>query len=303
MKAFYSDHFVLPLPPDHRFPMAKYSQLRQRVVAEGVLLQSQLHESPAASDAELLRVHTAEYLRKVVHGELSEKEIRRIGFPWSPGMVERSRRSVGGTLAAMRAAIHEGIGLNLAGGTHHARADRGAGFCVFNDVAVAARAAQAEELAQRVLLLDCDVHQGDGSAHIFAQDPTVFTFSIHGAKNFPFNKIPGDLDLALPDGTGDQEYLDVLKEGLWRALALANPDLVIYLSGADPYFKDSFGRLALTKDGLRQRDGWVLSTLADAELPTVLVMAGGYAKHIDDIVDIHLGTVKAAVHAWADRSV
>lgn len=298
MKAYYSDTFVLPLPLGHRFPMAKYSQLRERVVAEGILKASELNESPQASEQDLLRVHSSDYLHRVTEGQLSTKEIRRIGFPWSPGMVERSKRSVGGTIAAVRAAFEDGVGLNLAGGTHHARADAGAGFCVFNDVAVAARVAQAEGLAKRVLLLDCDVHQGDGSAEIFAGDPSVFTFSIHGAKNYPFNKVAGDLDIPLPDGTGDSEYLDILKEAAWRALALANPDLVIYLSGADPFHGDSFGRLALTKRGLKKRDRWVLSTLAERALPTAIVMAGGYARDIDDIVDIHLNTVASAVEAW-----
>ena len=299
MKAFYSDTFVLPLPPGHRFPMAKYSQLRERIVTEAILSADQLNESPRASREYLLRVHTPDYLDRVTEGRLTDKEIRRIGFPWSPGMVERSKRSVGGTIAAVHAAFENGVGLNLAGGTHHARADSGAGFCVFNDVAVAARAAQAEGLAKRVLLLDCDVHQGDGTAEIFAGDPSVFTFSIHGAKNYPFNKVSGDLDIALPNGTGDAEYLDILKEAAWRALALANPDLVIYLSGADPFHGDSFGRLSLTKAGLRERDRWVLSTLAEAELPTAVVMGGGYARQIKDIVDIHLGTVAEALRAWS----
>jgi acetoin utilization deacetylase AcuC-like enzyme len=298
MLAFYSDHFVLPLPDGHRFPMAKYSRLRQRVVQQGILAEAQLRPSPAASDQDLLRVHTAEYLERVIEGQLTAREVRRIGFPWSPEMVERSRRSVGGTISAVRAAFKEGCGLNLAGGTHHARPDSGAGFCVFNDVAVAARTAQAESAASRVLLLDCDVHQGDGSAAIFRDDPSVFTFSIHGAKNYPFHKVAGDLDLALDDGTGDDEYMDLLRQGVQRALALSNPDLVIYLSGADPYRKDAFGRLSLSKAGLLARDSWVFNLLASERLPTATVMGGGYARNIDDIVDIHLNTVAAAVSAW-----
>jgi acetoin utilization deacetylase AcuC-like enzyme len=298
MKAFYHDHFALPLPPGHRFPLAKYRQLRQRAVDEGVLSPDQLQVSPPATDSQLLRVHTEDYLFRVVRGGLTPDEIRRIGFPWSEEMVERSRRSVGATIAAARAAFVDGVSVNLAGGTHHAGADYGAGFCVFNDVAVAARTAQAEGLAERVLLLDCDVHQGDGSARVFADDPTVFTFSIHGAKNYPFNKAQSDLDIGLSDRTGDQPYLDALREGAQRALNMANPDLVIYLAGADPYEGDTLGRLNLSKSGLRRRDEWVLSTLSADGLPTAVVMAGGYARNIDDIVDIHIGTLIAAASCW-----
>jgi acetoin utilization deacetylase AcuC-like enzyme len=299
MRAYYHDQFVLPLPPGHRFPIAKYGRLRERLIEEGVLPPSNLQVSPAASDGELLRVHSADYVHRVVAGELTDREVRRIGFPWSPELVERSRRSVGGTIAATRAAHAEGVAANLAGGTHHADVSRGAGFCVFNDVAVASRTAQAEGLAERVLLLDCDVHQGDGSARLFADDPSVFTFSIHGARNFPFNKAHSDLDVALPDGTGDEPYLAALRLGAERALTQAKPDLVIYLAGADPYRGDALGRLALSKDGLQQRDQWVLTTLAEFELPTVVVMGGGYAKRVDDIVDIHLSTVLAAIQAWS----
>ncbi len=299
MKAYYHDHFLLPLPPGHRFPVAKYERLRLRLLNDGLLRPEHLLVSPAATDEELLRVHTPEYLGRVVEGRLTAEEIRRIGFPWSPEMVERSRRSVGGTIAATRAAAEGGLGINLAGGTHHACADRGSGFCVFNDVAVAARAAQAAGRADRVLILDCDVHQGDGTAAIFAEDPTVFTFSIHGAKNFPFAKVPGDLDLALPDGAGDGAYLDALQEGARRALLLADPNLVIYLAGADPFAGDSFGRLSLTKEGLQWRDEWMLQLCLKSSLPTVVVMGGGYASEVDDIVDIHAATVAAAIAAFA----
>lgn len=304
MKAYYHDHFVLPLPPGHRFPMAKYSRLRERVLAEGLVREDRLLVSPSARDDDLLRVHTGSYLERVKTGRLTAREIRRIGFPWSPQMVERSRRSVGGTIAACEAAAREGLAVNLAGGTHHAHPGFGSGFCVFNDVAVAARASQARGLARRVLIFDCDVHQGDGTAAVFAQDPTVFTFSIHGARNFPFRKRAGDLDLPLPDGAGDAEYLDLLEEGLWRALSLSRADLVIYLSGADPYRTDAFGRLGLSKAGLAQRDRRVLAACREAELPVAVVMGGGYAAEVDDIVEIHLATVRAAsrLHAGLETS-
>ncbi len=294
MKAYYHDHFVLPLPPGHRFPMAKYSRLRQRVLAEGLIRQDCLLVSPPASDEDLLRVHTGDYLDRVKSGRLTGKQIRRIGFPWSPQMVERSRRSVGGTIAACRSAVREGLSVNLAGGTHHAHPGFGSGFCVFNDVAVAARASQARGWAKRVLIVDCDVHQGDGTAAVFSRDRTVFTFSIHGARNFPFRKTTGDIDLPLSDGVGDAEYLELLKEGLWRALSQARADLVIYLAGADPYRADSFGRLGLSKAGLADRDRRVLTACRSAEVPVAVVMGGGYAAEVDDIVEIHLATVRAA---------
>ncbi len=301
MQAFYCDHFVLPLPPGHRFPMAKYTRLRERVVAEGLVAGSDLQVPDAAGDEDLLRVHTPEYLRRLTAGELSPHEVRRIGFPWSPEMIERSRRSVGGTIGACRAAIEQRIAVNLAGGTHHAYPDHGEGFCVFNDAAVAARTLQHAAEVRRVVILDCDVHQGNGTAFIFAGDPTVFTFSIHGAKNFPFHKEQSDLDLPLPDGIGDAEYLEALEEGLWRALSLAGADLAIYISGADPFEGDTFGRLGLTKRGLAARDQMVLAACHKAGLPVAVVMGGGYARRVDDIVDIHLQTVRIAAGVSAGR--
>jgi acetoin utilization deacetylase AcuC-like enzyme len=230
----------------------------------------------------------------VQNGELTEKELRRIGFPWSPQMVERSRRSSGATVAAARAALREGLGVNLAGGTHHAFADRGEGYCVFNDAAIAARAMQSEGLARRVVIIDCDVHQGNGTAKIFEHDPSVFTFSVHGAKNFPFHKETSDLDVALPDGADDATYLAALREALPIALDRAQADLAIYLAGADPYFDDAFGRMKLTKPGLLERDRFVLESCRVLGLPVAITMAGGYAKHVEDTADIHFQTVKLA---------
>ncbi len=302
MKAFYHDHFVLPLPPGHRFPMAKYSRLRERVLTDGLIAEEDLLISPAATDEQLLRVHTGAYLQRVKAGELTQREIRRIGFPWSPQLVERSRRSVGGTIAASLAALESGVAVNLAGGTHHAHPDFGSGFCVFNDVAVAARAVQARGLARRVLIVDCDVHQGDGTAAIFAADPSVFTMSLHAARNFPFRKVAGDLDLALADGTGDEEYLKLLQEALWRAISLSTPDFVIYLAGADPFVGDSFGRLSLTLAGLAARDRFVFETCRAEGLPVAAVMGGGYGADADQIAAIHLGTVAAAARSHSDQA-
>lgn len=294
MKVFYTDQFVLPLPEGHRFPMAKYALLRERVAASGRFAPDELYVPEAATDAELLRVHTTEYVGRVARGELTDKELRRIGFPWSPQMVERSRRSSGATIAAARAALSEGLAANLAGGTHHAFADHGGGYCVFNDAAVAARAMQAEGRARRVVVVDCDVHQGDGTASIFRADPGVFTFSIHGAKNYPFHKEISDLDVALPDDADDALYLAALREALPVVLDRAQADLAIYLAGADPYFDDTFGRMKLTKAGLLARDRLVLESCRAIGLPVVITMAGGYAKRVEDTVDIHWQTVRLA---------
>ena len=295
MKAYYHDHFVLPLPEGHRFPMNKYALLREKLLAEAILSDEELLESDSASDEELLRVHTSQYLEKVKQGTMSEKEIRRLGFPWSPQLVERARRSVGGTLAACREALQNGTAANLAGGTHHAHADYASGYCVFNDAAVAARAMQGEDLARRIAILDCDVHQGDGTAAIFRGDPTVYTFSIHGASNFPFHKKESDLDIALPDNTGDATYLESLDEGLNQTLNHTAFDLAIYLAGADPFAEDRLGRLKLSKAGLCQRDHLVFERCHQAGLPVAVVMAGGYASQVKDIVDIHAQSIRIAV--------
>lgn len=294
MKAFYTDHFVLPLPTEHRFPMLKYQRLRERVVAEGIVAPENLLIPDAATDEQLLRAHDTDYVERVKNGSLTAKEIRRIGFPWSLEMVERSRRSSGATIAACRAAFSDGIAVNLAGGTHHAFRDHGEGYCVFNDSAVAARAMQAEGLARRVVVLDCDVHQGNGTAAILAGDSSIFTFSIHGEKNFPFHKEISDSDLELPDGTGDDLYLEMLEQGVTRALSLANADIAIYLAGADPYMGDRLGRLKLSMDGLAARDRFVLGLCRTEGLPVAVTMAGGYAREVEDIVAIHVQTVRIA---------
>ncbi len=294
MKVYYSDLFTLPLPEGHRFPIEKYTLLRKRVMADGVISNGNALIPPPATLEQLRLVHSPDYVRRVIQGELSEKEVRRIGFPWSLGLVERSRRSVGGTIAACRSALQEGVSANLAGGTHHAYPDHGEGYCVFNDCAIAARAMQAENRVRRVVILDCDVHQGNGTAAIFAQDPTVFTFSIHGAKNFPFRKEPSDLDVGLPDGCRDDQYLSLLQPAVEQSLARADAGLVIYLAGADPFEGDRLGRLALSKAGLAERDRLVLSLCAEAGLPVAVTMSGGYAQCVDDTVDIHYQTIKLA---------
>ena len=296
MKVFHCDQFAYPLPPDHRFPAQKYALLRAQVAAT-LVPPVVLRVPDAASDEQLLRAHDAEYLAKVAGGALSEREVRRIGLPWSPELVERSRRSVGGTIEACRAALADGIAVSLSGGTHHAFADHGEGFCIFNDCAVAARTMQAEERVRRVVIIDCDVHQGNGTAAILADDPTVFTFSIHGAKNFPFHKERSDLDVELADGADDATYLAALTAGMDTALAAARADLAIYLAGADPFAGDALGRLALSKTGLAERDRLVIDRCRRADLPVAVVMAGGYARQIQDTVDIHLETVRICIAA------
>jgi acetoin utilization deacetylase AcuC-like enzyme len=294
VKVFYSDHFVLPLPEGHRFPMAKYSMLRERVAADGICGPGELRTPRAVTDEEILRAHAPGYLECVVSGSLTDKEIRRIGFPWSEWMVERSRRASGGTLGACLAALEEGFSANLAGGTHHAFSDRGEGYCVFNDSAIAARAVQAAGLAARVVVIDTDVHQGNGTAEILRGDATVFTFSIHGAKNFPFHKEQSDLDAPLPDGADDSEFLTTLESGLETTLEAADADLVIYLAGADPFEGDRLGRLSVTKAGLAERDRLVLEACRDRGIPVAVSMAGGYARNVEDTVDVHFQSIKRA---------
>lgn len=291
MKAYYTDHFVLPLPAGHRFPMAKYGMLRARVAAAHL---ASLEVPAAVTDADLERVHTPEYVRSVSSGTLDPAAQRAIGFPWSPDMVERSRRSAGATLAAARQALTDGVAVNLAGGTHHAFPDHGEGFCVFNDAAVAVRALRAEALARRVLIVDCDVHQGNGTAAIFAGDERVFTLDLFAEKNYPFRKVSPDLAVPLPDGGDDALYLDRLTDVLPRAIAASRPDLAIYVSGADPHAGDRLGRLRLTKEGLEERDRTVLSMLLRQGVPVAVTMAGGYGRDLQDTVDIHFATVRQA---------
>ncbi|MBK6943008.1 MAG: histone deacetylase [Planctomycetes bacterium] len=302
MRAFYSDTFRLPLPPTHTFPMEKYTRLRERVIAERILSPSDLRVPHAATDAELEHAHDADYVRRVAAGALDPHEIRRIGFPWSPQMVERSRRSAGATLEASLAALEDGIAANLAGGTHHAFRDRGAGYCVFNDTAVAALVHLRARRVRRVVVIDADVHQGDGTAAILATEECAFTFSIHGRKNFPRVKQRSDLDIELEDGTEDAEYLEALERGVRIAIDEARPDLAFYLAGADPLIGDRFGRLALTKAGLAQRDRHVLEECRRRGIPISIAMAGGYARSVEDTVDVHVETVRRAAERRQPRT-
>ncbi len=301
MQAFYSGQFVLPLPPGHRFPMPRYALLRDGLIERhpGVSMR----EAPRASDGELALAHTPGWIRAISDGSVSREALREIGFPWSEGMAERSRRSTGATIAACRAALAEGVAANMAGGTHHASADRGGGFCVFNDAAVAARLMQAERarhsrMPLQVAIVDLDVHQGNGTASIFRHDASVFTFSMHGQKNFPFRKEAGDLDVELPDGCGDAEYLAALEVALDEVDRRVSPGLVIYLAGADPYEGDRLGRLKLSFDGLEARDRRVFDWAWQRRVPLAFAMAGGYARDIAETVAVQLNTFGVALDYW-----
>lgn len=296
MKAFYSDRFVLPLPAGHRFPMAKYGRLRERVAAE--LPDVELHEPRAATDAELLLAHDAGYLRRVVAGQVSAAEQRAIGFPWSLAMVERSRRSVGATLGACQAAIAEGVAVNLAGGTHHAHRDRGQGYCVFNDAAVAAQALCATDAAARIAIVDLDVHQGDGTASILGAAERVFTLSLHGERNYPARKCNGHIDVGLPDGAGDAVYLAALDDALARMQARFAPSLILFLAGADAHAGDRLGRLRLTFDGMNARDRRVFELARRLGVPVAVAMAGGYGHDLATTVQVHFNTVRTAFEHW-----
>jgi len=290
VRAFFCDTYEVPLPPGHRFPMPKYRLVRDCLVAEGVLAPEELEESRLIDRESLLLAHTPEYLDAVFSGTLAPAEQRRLGFSWSEALVARSRASVFGTVAAARAALSEGISGNLSGGTHHASANRGSGFCVFNDIAVAARALQREGRIDRALVVDLDVHQGDGTAAIFAGDESVFTFSMHGAKNFPFQKQRSSLDVALPDGCRDSEYIEVLQRHLPGVLERSRPDILFFQAGVDPLEHDLLGRLMLSLDGLRARDGIVARAARQCGVPLVLTLGGGYARPISLSVDAHVAT-------------
>lgn len=272
--------------------MAKYRMLRDRALAE--LPSLRCHEAPTTSDGVLALAHHPHYIHRVTSGALSADEQRAIGFPWSPAMVERSRRSSGATIAACRSALQHGVALNLAGGTHHAHADRGQGFCVFNDAAIAARLMQAERRVTRVAIVDLDVHQGDGTASILAHDDSIFTLSLHAENNYPFDKAVSDLDIALPDGTQDHGYLLQLQDALDTLFARFDPQLIIYLAGADPYQGDRLGRLSLSMEGLGMRDRAVLEQAKARRIPVAIAMAGGYGHQIEETVEIHLQTLSIA---------
>ena len=300
MKVFYSPNYYADIGDGHVFPIRKFELVRDRLLREGILQPEDLFEPEPASITDVLQVHTANYVTRLCGGTLTKQELRRLGLPWSESLVRRSFYAVGGTIAAAGTALETGIGSNLAGGTHHSFADRGEGFCVLNDVAIAIRALQRDGRIRRCAVVDCDVHQGNGTATIFAGDKDVFTLSIHGAKNYPLFKARSTLDIELDDGTGDELYLSSLRASLPAVIA-HQPDIVFYLAGADPYAGDKLGRLSLSIAGLRERDELVLRACHQRKIPIVTVMSGGYGEAISDTVEIHCNTIRAVTEVFGSR--
>jgi acetoin utilization deacetylase AcuC-like enzyme len=293
MQLYYADIFNIPVPPGHRFPTGKNRLLRETLLQQGIIAPWQLELSPQATRADLLRAHAPDYIDAFLAGSLAAEAMRRIGIPWSEHLVARTLATMGGAVASMRAAIQHGFCGQLAGGTHHAHADFGSGYCVFNDFAIAAQIALDDGLADRVAIVDLDVHQGDGNAAIFVGNPAVFVFSMHGEKNFPFRKVASTLDIAVADGTEDNAYLRRLADGLDAVLAF-RPDLVLYQAGVDPLAQDRLGRLALTYDGLARRDRLVFETFARAGVPVSLATGGGYCNPISLSITAYANSFAAA---------
>jgi acetoin utilization deacetylase AcuC-like enzyme len=300
MQVFYTPRYYADIGPGHVFPIRKFELVRDKLLAEGTVEPAEIVEPAPAPLEDVLLVHTTDYVSRLCSGNLSPKEIRRLGLPWSESLVQRSFYAVGGTLAATRASLAAGYSSNLAGGTHHSFPERGEGFCVLNDVAIAIRAMRERKLFQRAAIVDCDVHQGNGTATIFAGDMDTFTFSIHGANNYPLFKAESTLDVELADGTSDTEYLETLAKHLPSVFA-AEPEIVFYLAGADPYRGDKLGRLAVSIDGLRERDAYVLRECYEREVPIVTVMSGGYGKDINDTVEIHCNTIRMVKEIFETR--
>jgi acetoin utilization deacetylase AcuC-like enzyme len=300
-RIFYSPYYYADIGEGHVFPIRKFELVRDKLLAEHALDPGEILEPEPAVVEDLLLVHTEDYISRLQSGELTAKEVRKLGLPWSRSLVRRSLHAISGTINAARHCLTSGIASNLAGGTHHAYPDRGEGFCVLNDVAVAIRVLQRDRLAERFLIVDLDVHQGDGTAFIFRDSPEVFTFSMHGAKNYPLFKQTSSLDIELPDKTGDDEYLATLDQALER-VRIHDPDVIFYLAGADPYEKDKLGRLGVSIDGLRRRDEMVLRFAKEMGVPIVTTMSGGYAANIDDTVEIHCNTIRSVKTVFGDRA-
>jgi acetoin utilization deacetylase AcuC-like enzyme len=300
-RLFYSPYYYADIGEGHVFPIRKFELVKDILLREGTLEQHEIVEPEPARIEDLHLVHTEDYISRLVNGTLTAKEIRKLGLPWSKSLVRRSFHAISGTIEAAKIALQSGIASNLAGGTHHAYPDRGEGFCVLNDVAVAIRVLQRDKLAERFLIIDCDVHQGNGTAFIFNGDDSVFTFSMHGAKNYPLHKEKSTLDIELPDKTGDVEFLETLSEALLRVI-LHHPDIIFYLGGADPFEKDKLGRLSLSKNGLMKRDEMVLDFAKARGIPIVTTLSGGYAENIEDTVEIHANTIRAVKKVFFEKS-
>ncbi|MEW5978070.1 MAG: histone deacetylase [Acidobacteriota bacterium] len=299
MRVSYSPNYFVSLPAGHRFPMAKFPLLHGILLREGIISRWDVVEPQETGWGDLRRVHEEQYLTRLAGGTLTVSAIRRLGLPWSAALVRRSRLAVQGTVNAAFMALEDGIAGNLAGGTHHAFGGHGEGFCVLNDVAVAIQVLKSSGWIRRCLVVDLDVHQGNGTAHIFRQDPSVFTFSMHGERNYPFRKVPSSLDVALPDETSDHGYLRLLEAYLPEITLRANPDLVFYLAGIDPVQGDRFGRLALTREGIRKREEIVLRFFSRKAIPLAIVISGGYAKTPEETADLHATVYREAARIYA----
>ena len=293
MKVFYSDHYTIDLPEGHRFPMRKYRMLREELVRRKIIDETQLFSPELAGLEDVMLAHTSRYVHGVLNGTLAPLEQRRIGFPWSQALVARSLATVGGCIASSYAALEDGLSGNLAGGTHHAMRDAGEGFCVFNDIAVATLRLMREGHVKRVAIVDLDVHQGNGNSEILGERDDVYILSVHGAKNYPFRKVPSTLDIDLPDGTGDDEFLSLLEQSLPRILNF-DPDIIYYQCGVDPLEHDALGRLSLTFDGLMRRDEMVLSFCKSHNIPVMMALGGGYADPIEHTVNAQCNTYRVA---------
>ena len=301
-RIFYSPYYYADIGENHVFPIRKFELVRDKLLQEGTLQSWEIFEPQPAEIEDVLLVHTEDYISRLRNETLTAKEIRKLGLPWSKSLVRRSFLATSGTINAAKHALKNGVASNLAGGTHHSFPDRGEGFCVLNDVAVAIEVLRRENSAKRFLIIDCDVHQGNGTAFIYKDDETVFTFSMHGAKNYPLFKETSNLDIELADGTSDEEYLETLNEALPRVF-LHDPDIIFYLGGADPFERDKLGRLALTFDGLMRRDEAVLSFAKERDVPIVTVMSGGYAQDINDTVEIHCNTIRAVKKVFTNSLI
>ncbi len=300
MQVFYTPGYYADIGQGHIFPIRKFELVRDKLLAEGTLHPEEIVEPDPAPLEDVLLVHTEDYVSRLRNGDLTPKEVRRLGLPWSESLVRRSFYAVGGTLAAAAASLTDGYSSNLAGGTHHSFSNHGEGFCVLNDVAIAIRAMRVRKLIKRAAIVDCDVHQGNGTATIFAGDADTFTFSMHGANNYPLFKAHSTLDVELPDETSDAAYMETLARYLPHVFQ-SDPDIVFYLAGADPYRGDKLGRLALSIDGLRERDALVLRECYEREIPIVTVMSGGYGKDINDTIEIHCNTIRMVKEIFEQR--
>lgn len=289
LKVFYTDKYRVPLPDGHRFPISKYKLTREHLLTNNILKESELFEPDIATEEEILLVHSEDYYEFFRTGSIKEKAIRRLGLPWSYDLFLRSLASVGGSLSSAKSALQNGVAGNLSGGTHHAFRDYGEGYCVFNDFAIVSTYLQKNNLAKNVAIIDLDVHQGNGTASILKENKNVFILDMHGEKNYPYEKIPSTLDISLPDNTGDEEYLSILENKIAMVFDF-EPDIVLYLAGVDPLKEDALGRLALTKDGLRERDYMVLNESKKRNIPVSIALGGGYAKPIELTVKCYAQT-------------